>query len=230
MMKKLFSLMLGFIFLFVTVISVQAAETSSDNQITALFGRDLSIFSGNYNLSDHFGLTGIYKDNALKAGLFYRGSDAFKITAGVRYDSVQPETIPFGRLDFILPFGDNLKFNGYCAQNYDGAEWTQYEASFRIEAFEKQYIHAGIRGDLGNGAPLYSYNPTGEPYLFIKGDFYWKAGNFDFTLQPYLYIRGVWFDDYTIKYNFNPNLALALNYYSDFNQVNYLLAGIQWRF
>jgi hypothetical protein len=230
MMKKLFSLMLGFIFLFATVISVQAAETSLNGQITALFGRDLSTIRGSYNLSDHFGLVGEYINNASKVGVFYRGSDAVKITAGVRYDPIQQETMTFGRFDFRLPFGDNLKFDGYCAQNYDGFEWTQYEATFRIEVFDKQYIHAGVKGDLGNGAPLYSYNPNGEPYLFIKGDFYWKAGSFDFILKPYLYIRGVWFDDYTVKYNFNQQMALAINYYTDFNQVTYLLGGIQWKF
>ncbi len=228
MKKMVFSILCGLILLFPAV-STQAAEPTK-NQITALFGRDLSSFTGNYILSKQFDLAGEYKDNALKAGIAYHWSDAFKITAGVRYEPNQQATVAFERFDFMLPFGDNLKFDGYYVNNYDGFDWSQYETAFRIEVFDKQYIRAGVRGDFGDGAPRYSYNPDLEPFFFLKGNFYWKTGKFDFALQPYLLIRGVWFDDYTVKYYFNQNIALALNYRTDFNQMSYLLGGIQWRF
>lgn len=250
-MKKLWILMTVFILLSGVTLSVQAAETAettssptttataestsnppADHGELTLLGGTAFNSQGNVRLSKHFDGIEIYKDNALKLGLLYRASDSFSVNAGVRYDFEDKASIPFGRVDAIIPFGDNLKIAVFGDQNYEGDQWTRYEAAVRIEVYNNLFIYSGVRGEFGYGVPTYSYNLNNEPYLFLRGDFNWKAGKFEFGLQPYLYIcgEGIWFHNYTIKYHASNNVALVVNMNTLFDQSPKLLAGIQWKF
>lgn len=246
MMKKLLTLMTVIILLCGIALSVQAVETtetttttsgSTSNppaghgELTLLAGTAFNS-QGNIHLSKHFDAIEIYKDNALKLGMLYRASDSFSMNAGVRYDFEDKASIPFGRVDAIIPFGDNLKIAVFGDQNYEGDQWTRYEAAIRIEVYNNLFIYSGVRGDFGNGAPTYSYNPNNEATLFLRTDFNWKTGKFEFGLQPYLYIcgEGIWFHNYTIKYHINNNIALMVNTNTLFDQTPKFLAGIQWKF
>ena len=244
-MHKMLSLVMGLILLLGLTVSVQAAETTDttapvptdQGEVSALGGNG-TYSLGKFSLFKDFNLIEIYNNeeydyqdiNALKVGLQFRPSDAFSISGGGRYDFITKETIPFGRFDFMLPFGDNLKIAGYCDQNYDGNNWANFEAAIRIEVYNHLYVFSGIRGEFGDEAPAYSYNPDNEPCLFLRGDFNWKAGRFDFSVQPYLYIQGIWFHDYTIKYNFSDRVALVFNMNSLFDENVRCRAGLQWKF
>jgi opacity protein-like surface antigen len=244
MMKKLLVLILGIILLCGAALSVQAAESTTTaattetaktpgehGELTVLGGTQWDS-QGDFHLSKHFALTEIYKDNVLNLGILYQNTDSFRVNAGIRYDTVTQGTVPFGKVDFKIPFGDNLKIAGYGAQNYYGNDWTSYEVAIQVEVFKNLFIYPGVRGEFGNTVPTYSYNLSNDPYLFLRGDFNWKSGKFDFAVQPYLYIcgEGVWFHNYTVKYHMNDNLALVVNTNTLFDQKPKFLAGIQWKF
>lgn len=240
-MKKLLVLVMVFILLSGLTLSVYGAESAETSAATpppadhgelTLLGGTVFNSQGNIHLSEHFDATEIYKDNALKLGVLYRPSDSFSVNAGLRHDFGDQATIPFGRVDAILPFGDNLHIVGFYEQNSDGDQWTRYELALQIEVYNNLYIYSGVRGDVGSGAPVYRYNPNKEPYFLLRGDFNWKAGKFEFGLQPYLYIcgEGVFFHNYTIKYNVTDKVALVVNTNSLFDQNLKYLAGIQWKF
>ena len=145
-----------------------------------------------------------------------------------------------------MPFGDTLKFTGYIDQNYrgiywnpdeaakaaldhqdyKGSNWNRYEAALGIEVYDNCFILPGVRYETVD----YDYNPTKEAFLFIKGDVNLHAGKFDFGIQPYFYIRGMWFDDYTIKYHINDRAAIILNANSLFDRVIRVKAGVEWKF
>lgn len=246
MMKKLLVLIMGFILLCGVTLSVQAAEDTSSTTSSAtetagvpvdhgqinILGGTVWNSEGDLHLSKHFDLTEIYKDDTLKLGILYRYSDAFRVNAGIRYDVETQTSVPFGRVDVIMPFGDNLKIVGYGSQNYYGVDWTSYEVAIRIEVFKNLFIYPGVRGEYGNTVPTYAYNLNNDPYLFLRGDFNWKTGKFDFGIQPYLYIcgEGIWFHNYTIKYNVSEKVALMVNTNTLFDQKPKFLAGIQWKF
>lgn len=246
-MKKLMVLIVGTLLLYGVNLPVQAAENTSSTtstattetaaipgergEITVLGGTQLDS-KGDIRLSKSFALTEVYKDDVLNLGILYQNTDAFGLNAGIRYDTKTQSSVPFGKVDFKVPFGDNLKIAGYGAQNYYGTDWTSYEVAIQIEVFKNLFIYPGVRGEFGKSVPIYTYNLSNDPYLFLRGDFNWKAGKFDFGLQPYLYIcgEGVWFHNYTIKYNMNDNVALVVNTNSMFDHKPKFLAGIQWKF
>lgn len=211
-----------------------AAETetagASRTELTLLGGTDW-VSEGNIQLSKSFDLTEVYEDQVLNLGIKYRASDSFMVNAGIRYDLKTQSSVPFGRVDAKVPFGDNLKIAGYAAQNYYGVDWTSYEVAIQIEVFKNLFIFPGVRGEYGNTVPTYAYNPNNDPYLFLRTDFQWKAGKFDFVIQPYLYIcgEGVWFHNYSIKYHVSDNIALMVNSNTLFDQQPKFLAGLQWK-
>lgn len=217
-------------------IAAMAAETETETtppgrcQLTFLGGTDW-VSDGDIQLSKHFDLTEHYEDQILNLGLMYRASDSFMVNAGIRYDFITQSSVPFGKVDVKIPFGDNLKIAGYAAQNYFGVDWTSYEVAIQIEVFKNLFIFPGVRGEYGSTVPTYTYNPNNDPYLFLRGDFQWKAGKFDFMVQPYLYIcgEGVWFHNYTIKYNASDKVALMVNSNTLFDQRPKFLAGLQWK-
>jgi hypothetical protein len=247
MMKKVLVLIIGFTLLCGLAISAQAAEggTAATNTATTetgpipgeqgqfiLQGGTVWNSEGYIHLSKYFALTEVYKDDTLKLGVRYEPSDSFWVNAGVRYDTLDHSSVPFGRIDAKIPFGDNLKIVGYAAQNYFGVDWTSYEWAIQIEVFNNMFIYTGVRGEFGNTVPIYSYNQSNDPYLFLRGDFNWKAGNFGFSIQPYLYIcgEGVWFHNYTIRYNASKNMAISLNSNTLFDQKPKFLLGVEWKF
>lgn len=244
MMKKLLVLILGIILLCGVALSAHAAESTTTDattetaktpgehgQLTVLGGTQWDS-QGDFHLSKHFSLTEVYRDNILNLGILYQNTDSFRVNAGIRYDTATQGTVPFGKVDFKIPFGDNLKIAGYGAQNYYGNDWTSYEVAVQIEVFKNLFIYPGVRGEYGNTVPTYAYNLDNDPYLFLRGDFNWKTGKFDFSVQPYLYIcgEGVWFHNYSIKYRMNDNVALIVNANTLFDQKPKFLAGIQWKF
>lgn len=234
MTKKLLIFIIANLLLGSLGFTVQAAENGTAgpgrSKITVLGGTDL-ISEGNFQLSKSFDLTEAYEDQVLKLGIMYRASDSFMVNAGIRYDFTSQSSVPFGKVDAKIPFGDNLKIAGYAAQNYYGVDWTSYEVAIQIEVFKNLFVFPGVRGEYGNTVPTYAYNPNNEPYLFLRGDFQWKAGKFDFLIQPYLYIcgEGVWFHNYSIKYNVNEKIALMVNTNTLFDQSPKFLAGLQWK-
>jgi hypothetical protein len=150
---------------------------------------------------------------------------------GANYDTIDKETVPYGGFDYQTRFGDS-SLNLYAAYNYNyqGKDWADYETSIRIQMYERFFIYAGVRGDVGEGAPTYDYNTDKEPELFLRGDLNWNWGKFEFNMRPMIYVTAQWFHDYTIKYPINDRTTLMVNMNSLYdNQMKYR-AGVQFKF
>ena len=227
-MKRFLIGFMTLLFLFGIAVSVQAADVAYNGALTGVLGTESGI-TANYQLPGNFGLNGDFKDNILKAGVTYRLSDIFGVKTGVRYDVTQKTPNMYGGLNFMVPFG-TIKFCGSYDQNVNGIDWASYETSFRIQMYENLFIYAGIRGDGGAGAPVYEYNPSGDPLLFIKVDFNYQWPKIELNLQPLLYVQGKLLNNHSLKYNFNDRTALFVNINDLYDaQLKYGL-GMQWKF
>lgn len=216
-----------------TVAPENPAQTAESPQyqgvISGLLGNQNS-FTGSYGWNGQLDLETAFQDDRLKAGLHYQVSEAIGIKAGLRYDFPTGQSSAYEGFDFLIPFGTNLKLSGFVDQNYEGANWTRYETTVRIEAFPNQYIFAGVRGDWGNGAPIYDYRPTQEAILFLKGDFGWNWGKVGLDLDPVLYVEGFWFHDYTLSYHMNDRTSLLVNVDSRYDRTVKYQAGLSYKF
>jgi hypothetical protein len=185
-------------------------------------------------LGDHFQLQGFSQDGVSNVGLRFQPAEWFGIRAGATYESDIKETTPYGGLDFNMHFGtNNLRLKGYYDYNYYGKDWSQYEVALRIQMYEHLFLDAGVRGDVGNNAPVYSYNSSKEALLFLRGVFDWTSakGRWTLNLHPVLYVNGTFLHDYTIKYNINGNTSIMANCNTLYDPAvfNYR-AGLQIRF
>lgn len=191
----------------------------------------------NYDFSQKWSFSGQYEEGILHSGIIYQPSDRFGLQLGLRYDIDAKESIGYGRLDYSIPFGSNLRFHGYVDTNYEGKDWTTYETAIRIELYPDQYLHVGFRGDTGDGFQGWDYNIDDDgnldkdPMIFLKGDFHWLLKKrLDINLRPLLYVKGTYLHDYDIKYLFNERMALMLNINSLYDNDYHYRLGFQIKF
>jgi hypothetical protein len=226
--------------------SAQAGENNYKGEFISLLGNK-SIVQGSYQLTDKLRLNGdleelssdlenfkyqSQKDYFLRTDLHYQIANWLGIKIGGRYDSAPGETIPYGGLDFLIPFGDNdLKFTGFYDYNYQGKDQTSYETALRIQMYEHFYIDAGVRGDGGSGFTRpYIYNKENDPLFFIRGNYTKQWGKFNIELRPLVFVIGEVMYDTNFKYNLNDrtNIVLSVGDYYD-RETKYRL-GFQYKF
>lgn len=204
-MKRLFIALIMLLLLFGIAVSVQAADTNFNGGFSGLLGTE-GIVAAEYQFFDSFG-----------------------VKAGVRYDLNEKDTLVTGGFNFLIPFG-SIKFAGDYERNLNGYDWSSYETSFRILMYENLYIYAGVRGDIGKDAPIYNYNKSGEPLLFIKADCNVRWPKIELNLQPLLYIHGYLLHNYSFKYNFNDRTALLININDLYDRQLKYEIGLEWKF
>lgn len=234
-MIKRFGILAVVLFLLLSFVITARGDDASG------YRSDLTVLAGNQSmgkldlsLSDHFQIQAFSQDGVDNLGLRFQLGDWLGIRGGETYQSATQETFPYGGLDFNLPFGtNNLRLLGSYDYNYFGKDWSQYELALRIQMYEHLFLEAGVRGDSGDKAPLYSYNSDKEALLFLRGIFEWTSpkGRWTLDLDPLLYVNGTYLNDYTVKYNFSKSTSFVINANSlyDPSQLNYR-AGIQIRF
>lgn len=153
-MKKLVISLLLIFLLTGTAVSVQASDSEYKGLFTAVAGNN-GLMAGNYQFSDHFGLQGAFEDRSiLKAGVVFRPSDRIGFTVGKAFDIYEPKSDIYGRFDYWVPFGTNLKIGGFYESNCHGFDWANYETALQIQMYENHFLYAGIRGDIGDGRQL----------------------------------------------------------------------------
>lgn len=230
MSLKRFLLGLTLIFLLTGIAAqVQAAETSYKGEVTGLLGNE-ALGSLKYSLSDALKLDALIERENLRTGLHYQLSDQLGVKAGVAYNLDQKETIGYGGFDYKIPFGANLKIVGFYDRNYQGKDWSRYEAALRIEMYPQQFLLAGVKGDDGKGALIYDFNTDEEPLFFIRGNFAWQWKKLNIKVDPTLYVQGYFFNDYTFTYNVSDRTNLVLNVNNQYNDGIKYRAGIQMKF
>jgi hypothetical protein len=239
MVKRLMAVLIGLLLLGVVATSGLAAEEKSyKGEITGLFGNE-GIGWGSYRFTDKLEFEGCYEDEKLNAGLHYSLNDRFGVKLGALYhinnSGDDSAVVPYGGFNWLLPVGNNTRFVGSYDYDYSGKDWQTYEGYIRIEMFPKQYVHAGVRGDAGEGAEEYDYNNDGkadnkEPIFFIRGDFGWQWKKVGLRLRPVLYVQGDYFHDYDLTYKINDRWNLMLNVNSLYDKDNKYRAGAQFKF
>jgi hypothetical protein len=211
--------------------ALAAVERSYRSEFGVMGGNDGRAWAG-FWLGKSLQFNVLYEDEIYRGGFLWQPSANFGLKLGSRYDPDTEVSDGYGGIDFKIPFGNNLQFAGWADYNYEGPEWTRYEFSVRIEMFKNQFVHAGVRGDSGDGFVPYEFNPENDPAIFLKGDinFVSKSEKFVLQIRPLLYIKGTFFHDYDFAYNFGKKTALLFNFNSLYDtELNYS-AGLRWRF
>jgi hypothetical protein len=217
-----------------------AAETDSKGEVAALLGsEDIGWF--NYQLNNNFQFFAEVEEDFARSGFGYQWGESFSLKAGATYDdtplSGESEVNPFAVCNWTLPFGNNTRFMGKYAYDYDGKDWQTYEAFIRVEIFSKQYVRVGVRGDLGDGADKYDYDSDDdddadnkEMMIFLRGDFEWEHKRFGLKLRPILYVQGIWLHDYDLTYKVNDRWNILINANSLYDKEMKYRTGVQFKF
>jgi hypothetical protein len=243
--KRLMAVLVGLLMLGVVTNSGLAAEKSADKsykgEITGLFGNE-GIGWVNYRFTDKLELNSLYKDEKLSAGIHYKLNDRFGVKLGALYNTDDSEitgddsaVTPYGGFDWLLPVGNNTRFMGSYDYDYSGKDWQTYEGYILIEMFPKQYVHAGVRGDVGEGAEEFNYDNDSdpdnkEPLFFIRSDFSWQWNKVGLKVRPLLYVQGDYFHDYDLTYKVNDRCNLMFNFNSKYDKDNKYRVGAQFKF
>ncbi len=227
------SFWLTMLFLLILGMPVLAQEEVMPNKVMALAGNENNnLVLVDYHLSNNWGLTAAWEKELLHGGIFWKPMTDFRLETGMVYDSATEDSFNYGNLEFLCQFGDNnLKLAGLANHNYHGKDWTEYEAVLKIQISEHDfYFDAGVRGDVGDGAPEYSYNPSKEPVLFLRGDLNWQWQKWGFDLNPVLLVNGTYLHDYTVKYQFNKNVNIVANINTLYDKEFNYQAGLEVKF
>jgi hypothetical protein len=213
--------------------ALAAVERSYRTELGLMGGNDGRAWAGLW-LGKSLQFNFLYEDEVYRSGFLWQPSANFGLKLGSRYDPDAEEADSYAGIDFKIPFGNNLQFAGWFDYNYTGPEWSRYEAAVRIEMFKNKFIHAGVRGDSGDGFVPYDFNLENDPAIFLKGELGWslKEGKFDIQLRPMLYIKGTYFHDYDFAYNFGKNrkTSLLIKIDSLYDTELHYSAGLRWRF
>ncbi|MGE5582745.1 MAG: hypothetical protein ACM3X9_09430 [Bacillota bacterium] len=231
-MKKITACFVAMIMLLAVTITAWAAADGYRGSFLGLSGTK-SLVEGSYQLTDNLKLEGDWTDDtkATRADLRYQLGDWFGIKVGARNDGNSNETNAYGGIDFFLPFGvNNLKLAGFYNRDYEGKDWSNYEAALRIEMYKDQFVYAGVRGDGGTGFTAYEYNPKNDPLFFIRGDFNWQWGKFGINLQPLIYATGYILGDVNFKYRINDRTNIVLNATDYYDREHKYRIGLEYKF
>jgi hypothetical protein len=245
--KKLFSvLFFGLMLGGITLVTWAAETAPAKGDIALLFGNeDAGWF--NYQVTPNLqAFIQSDEEDFARAGVSYRINEYFGFKAGMTYDNDlkyeaegQSETNPFGEFNWDLPVGNNTRFVGKYDYDYFREKWQTYEAFIRVEMFPHQYVHTGIRGDLGDWADEYDLNseddePNGadnkEMLIFIRGDFSWQWKKVGLRLRPLLYVQGTWLHDYDLTYKINDKTNILFNMNSLYDKKEKYRMGLQYKF
>jgi hypothetical protein len=245
--KKLLSvLFLGLMLVGVTMVTWAAETIPARGEVAYLCGNeDAGWF--NYQMTKNWqAFVQSDKEDLIRAGLSYRINEYFGLKTGMTYDNDlkyeeegQSKTNPFAEFNWSLPVGNNTRFIGKYDYDYFGEKWQTYEAAIRVEMFSHQYVHAGIRGDLGDWADQYDLNSDDnddddadnkEMMIFIRGDFGWQWKRLGLKLRPLLYVYGTWLHDYDLTYKINDKTNILFNMNSLYDKKEKYRLGVQFKF
>jgi hypothetical protein len=231
-----------------TLMTWAAATTPDKGEAAVLFGNEDAGWV-NYQINEGLQVfINSDEEDFARAGLSYRLNECFGVKAGMTYDNIpadsnhptvsgQSKFNPFGEFNWSLPVGNNTRFIGKYDYDYFGKDWQTYEAFIRVEIFPRQYVHAGVRGDMGDGAAeydLYKANNEAadnkEMMIFIRGDFGWQWKRFSLKLRPLLYVYGTWLHDYDLAYQINDKMSVLFNMNSLYDKEEKYRLGLQFQF
>jgi hypothetical protein len=212
-------------------------EAANRGTVTGLVGNASTAWY-NYHYTDKIDLTGSYVNESdndndyelIRAGIDYDLSDRYGVKAGILYDLDEESVNGYGGFDFSVPFGSNLHLNGFYDYNYKGEKWGRYEAVVQIEMYPGHYLNAGVMGNTGSGAEIYDYNEDNEAMLFMRGDFNWKVKKFGIELKPVVMVKGEFFHDYNVTYDYNERTKIVLNMNSLWDKEFKYRIGLEYKF
>lgn len=183
----------------------------SHGELSGLFGNQ-SRGELQYPWGDRYQLEAYAESGVTNLGVGIQLFSWLNLKAGYTHDSGVTESFPYGGVNFDQSFGvSGLRIRGAYDYNYIGRDWARYEAALRIPVYDDVSLDAGFRGDAGAGAPQYSYNEAQETLLFLRGEIMGSRGNWEWHLEPLLYVNGTLLHDYSLKYRYNERTALVMN-------------------